>query len=271
MRTAFIRRTGAVLLALLLAIGAPVLLYAQTALNSTTLSAAVTLTTTQITVASASTIAVNDVLVVDKEAMIVTAISGTTLQVKRGMIGTDSAPHPSAALVYTGTPDKFGSGSRPPSGACTRSAELFLPRVVLPGGDVYDCTVGTGVWSLANGEGVRTVKTAWFNLDNGAGTTIDDVLINFARPVRITACRAVEVDATAGTVAAGNWKVGITVGGAEIVAATAYVNAATVGTATAGTIVSGAVAANVAVFVRHTGVAATAAGQAYVECDYVIR
>jgi hypothetical protein len=65
----------------------------------------------------------------------------------------------------------------------------------------------------------------------------------------------VYVDVTAGTVAAGNWKVGITVGGAEVVAATSYENSKAVGTSTAGTIVDGSVAANVAVYVRHTGVA----------------
>ena len=114
-----------------------------------------------------------------------------------------------------------------------------------------------------------TARTVWFNLDNGAGTTIDDVVIRSVVPITVTAARALYVDATTGTVAAGNFRVGTTVGGSEIVAATAYENTKTVGTVTDGTIVAGTVAANGFVCVRHTGVAATAAGQAVVEIEYI--
>lgn len=131
-------------------------------------------------------------------------------------------------------------------------------------------------WSDAGKQFVRgseatrtgTAKSVWFNLDNGAGTTVDDVILRPGRAITITAARAVYVDATTGTVAAGNWKIGTTLGGAEIVAATAYENTKAVGTVTNGTIVAGAVAADGAVFVRHTGVAVTQAGQAFVEIEY---
>lgn len=113
-----------------------------------------------------------------------------------------------------------------------------------------------------------TAKSVWFNLDNGAGTTIDDVILRPAVAIVVTAARAVYVDATTGTVAAANWKIGTAVGGAEIVAATAYENSKAVGTVTNGSIVAGAVAAGGAVFVRHTGIAATAAGQAFIEIEY---
>ena len=58
-------------------------------------------------------------------------------------------------------------------------------------------------------------------------------------------------------------------GGAELVAATAYGNAATVGSVTALVLKAAAayVAANTMITARHTGVAATAAGQAYVELE----
>ncbi len=270
MFTSLIRRaaTQALLVILLLALGfVPAL--AQTALNSSTLAAAVTTSDTKITVTSASNIVVGDLILVDREWMRVDVITSTTLDVSRGLNGSLVAAHVNAALFYSGVPARFGSGTRP-QGACTRTAIRFLPYITT-NGDVWDCPVGAGVWSQMNPEGVQTAKSVWFNLDNGAGTTIDDVLISAGRPIRVIACRAVEVDATAGTVAAGNWKVGTTVGGAEIVAATAYTNSATVGARTAGTIVAGGVAANGFVAVRHTGVAATAAGQAYVECDYVLR
>ena len=110
-----------------------------------------------------------------------------------------------------------------------------------------------------------------FNLDNGSGVTIDDILLYCSQPVLVKAARIVYVDATAGTVAAGNAKIGTTVGGAEIVAATAYGDGATVGSVTALTVIQSAarVAANTMISVRHTGVAATAAGQAYVEIEYI--
>lgn len=119
-----------------------------------------------------------------------------------------------------------------------------------------------------NGPGLVQAKTMRFDLDNGAGTTIDDVVLRPDVAITITAARIVYTDATTGTVAAGNAKIGTTVGGAEIVAATAYENAKTIGTKTDMTIVAGAVAAGTPVIVRHTGVAATQAGQAYVEIEY---
>lgn len=111
-------------------------------------------------------------------------------------------------------------------------------------------------------------RTVWFNLDNGAGATVDDVVLRAAVPIVITGARILYVDATAGTVAGGNVRVGTTVGGAQIVAATAYVNASTVGSETPMTIVDGNVPANTPVIVRHTGVAAGPAGQAVVEIEY---
>lgn len=112
-------------------------------------------------------------------------------------------------------------------------------------------------------------RSVWFNLDNGAGATVDDVIVKAVVPITVTAARILYVDATTGTVAAGNARIGTTVGGSEIVASTAYENTKAVGTETAMTIVAGAVAANGAVFVRHTGVAITQAGQSVVEIEYI--
>ena len=119
-----------------------------------------------------------------------------------------------------------------------------------------------------NGPVSSTVKSMRFDLDNGAGTTVDDVVMRPDVAVTVTAVRAVYTDATTGTVAGANFKVGTTVGGAEIVAATAYENTKAVGTKTDATIVAGAVAAGVPIIVRHTGIAATAAGMAYIEIEY---
>jgi hypothetical protein len=130
--------------------------------------------------------------------------------------------------------------------------------------------------SLPSGAGLtgapvrKSARSVWFNIDNGSGTTIDDVLLKPTSAITITAARILYVDATTGTVAAGNAKIGTTLGGAEIVAATAYEDAKAVGVSTAMTIVDGAVAAGGSVFVRHTGIAATAAGQAVVEIEYTV-
>lgn len=116
----------------------------------------------------------------------------------------------------------------------------------------------------------RTAKSVWFNLDNGSGVTVDDVIIKNSKAITLVGAKIVYVDATTGTVAAATVSLGTTVGGVDLVAATAYENTKAVGVSTALVLASAAVAANTAVFVRHTGVAATAAGQAYVEIEYTI-
>jgi hypothetical protein len=112
---------------------------------------------------------------------------------------------------------------------------------------------------------IKTARSVKFDIYNGSGTTIDDCILVTTRPIRLHAARIVYTTATAGTVAAGNAKIGTTVGGAELVAATSYENSKTVGLTTAMTLVLTYVAAGGFVCVRHT---ATAAGEAYVELDY---
>ena len=126
---------------------------------------------------------------------------------------------------------------------------------------------------IPRGAGRRNVATSvWFNLDNGAGTTIDDVILRHTQAIKIEAARIVYVDATTGTVAGGTAQIGTTVGGAEIVAATNYENTKAVGVSTAMTLTAAAarVAAGTPIIVRHTGVAVTQAGQSRVEIEYVV-
>lgn len=148
-------------------------------------------------------------------------------------------------------------------------------EIEIKSGGVLDIQAGA---TYTNSKPFRhSARSVWFNLDNGSGTTIDDVLLKPTSAITITAARIIYVDATSGTVAAGNVRVGTTLGGSEIVAgaadtntATAYENSKAVGTSTALVIVSGAVAAGGSVFVRHTGVAATAAGQVVIEIEYTV-
>ena len=83
MKTILKQLSLAVALMSILALGAS----AQHTLVSTTLSAAVTNSATSITVAAcaSTSCAVNSLVYVDREAMRITAVSGTTLTVTRGV------------------------------------------------------------------------------------------------------------------------------------------------------------------------------------------
>ena len=117
----------------------------------------------------------------------------------------------------------------------------------------------------------KIARSQEFDIDNGAGTTVDDCILRHSKAVKIYSARIVYSNATTGTVAAGTAQIGTTVGGAEIVAATAYENSKAVGVKTAMTLVEDDVAADTPLIVRHTGVAATAAGKAYVEIEYAAK
>jgi hypothetical protein len=100
-------------LALLSCLPAP--LSAQATMTSTTLSAAITNTQQIFTVASAtgiSTTAPGTRLYTDKEEMLVTAISGTSVTVQRGVDGTGTSAHASGSTVYVGPPSSRPSFSR---------------------------------------------------------------------------------------------------------------------------------------------------------------
>jgi hypothetical protein len=264
-------RTLAVSLGLILLLG--VSAFAQTATTSTTLSSAITSTSVNsLVVASATNIDAGGLLMIDREALDVISVNSTTVRVRRGAEGTQAALHPSSSLVYVAAKAQKASvftPGKPIFGTCTRANEPFLPQIDTRTGYVWDCPVGATVWVPINQ--TLTAKTVQFNLDNGAGTTIDAELMRNPRPVVITGCRIVYDDATTGTVAAGSAQVGTTVGGTDVVAATNYENAKAVGTTTAMVLVAGKIGAGVPVLVRHTGVATTQAGMSYVECDYLVR
>lgn len=107
------------------------------------------------------------------------------------------------------------------------------------------------------------IRSKTFNLDNGNGTTDDEVLFDAGSiSWRILRVYAVYQEATQ-TVAAANFKLGVTAGGATLVAATAYEDSKAVGDITTGTVLlNGFLPKNEELFVRHTGVAATQTGTA---------
>ena len=119
-------------------------------------------------------------------------------------------------------------------------------------------------------EQVQWFESVEFNIDNGNGTTVDDVW-SIPGPILVVAVRAVYTEASDSSMGAPTFKVGTAVGGAQIVAATTLEESKSVGTYTDGAIVAGAgrVAANGILAVRHTGIATTQAGKYKVLIGYI--
>lgn len=124
---------------------------------------------------------------------------------------------------------------------------------------------------VSHGENPRlnTVRSRLFNADNGNGTTVDDCILRPAGAITLKAARVVYTTETTGTIAAATIQLGVAVAGATVIAATALENSKAIGTTTALTLLLTAVAAGTPLIARHTGVASTAAGEYYLEVDFV--
>lgn len=114
----------------------------------------------------------------------------------------------------------------------------------------------------------NVINSPWINLDNGAGATIDGVLLRLSKAVTLSAARVIYVDATSGTVSAGSIQLGTTVGGSDIVAVKNYENSKAVGGQTNLTLASTALNAGQPLHYRHIGVAATQPGQVIVQIEF---
>lgn len=122
--------------------------WAQAALTATTLSAAVTSTQKTVTLASATNVSAGVDLYIDAELMRVLGVATgttTTFNVLRGQGGTATVSHASGAGVYVGPPNYFSQTD--PSGTCTRTSEVALPRIVPKSGSIYECS-GNGAGSM---------------------------------------------------------------------------------------------------------------------------
>lgn len=150
--------------------------FAQTALTTTTLSAAQDGSQQSLVVASATGItaqgsgATAQYLLIDREIEAVRTLPGasTTVTVMRGQNGTRATPHISGATVTV-----IPALNNPqfinyvPSGQCTRSTLAYVPLVVgglgiqAYNGSTYDCLGVTtaGVWVQTNDNGVPTLGT----------------------------------------------------------------------------------------------------------------
>jgi hypothetical protein len=129
------------------------LAFGQATLRSTNFSSAVSASDAFVNVASASGIAVGDILFVDREAMKVLSIDSTRLNVRRGYESPASA-HNTTTTVYADDPKYFGLVDK--AGACTSTAEVVLPRVNIRSGKIFDCI--SSVWHAARVNDLFTPK-----------------------------------------------------------------------------------------------------------------
>lgn len=121
------------------ALMSPWSLRGQTYITSTTLAAAVTSPSTDtISVASATGVSAGRVIYVDREAMTVVSVSGTSVRVFRGAFGTVAGTHGNGATVLVGVPAQFVSVD-PAPGSCTASDYPNLPLVNVITGNVWLC------------------------------------------------------------------------------------------------------------------------------------
>jgi hypothetical protein len=108
-------------------------------------------------------------LYVDRELMEVKAVSGTSITVIRGIASTSAVSHASGALVFVvptaavgawSGAGYYGGSPSAPQGSCTRSNELYLPRIQFTSGEISDCLGGQ--WVL--GDASMTTRTVNFEL-----------------------------------------------------------------------------------------------------------
>jgi hypothetical protein len=148
----FTRTAAAVAAVLTLA----TLAQAQIAPNNTTLSAAITDTSsTSFVVASATGATANTTwAMIDKEMIRVRVVSGTVITGIRGDYGSKASTHASGAVVVFGAAqvfqvDDLSAAGKPTAGSCTSTNELYLPVYNVRNGRRWNC-IGS-VWVVDNG------------------------------------------------------------------------------------------------------------------------
>jgi hypothetical protein len=178
---------------------------AQTAVTATTLSTAMTASQNTVTLASATGVSAQGTsgpitgIYVDKEFMrITTLVSGTTYNVQRAVAGRQVA-HAASAVVYVGPlsngPFAMATGAGVISGSCTRTSEVYLPRIYVADGAVMDCksgqwiqvqdgtmvSSGTRIGNFCTGT-VGSAETAYLNTAACSGATTETARILVSGP-----------------------------------------------------------------------------------------
>lgn len=163
---------------------------AANTLTPTYLDAAITATTSQIPVHSATgitsgslssgTVGSTIFFPASGEAATVRSINGTVLTVTRGVNGTIPAAHISGEAVYYGAPSLFYSTD--PAGGCSISSTHVDPWINVKDNRMWTCYGGTaGFWGVASSTGfpqsTRYVSTALTGSNTAYTAQISDFII----------------------------------------------------------------------------------------------
>lgn len=130
-------------------------------LTTTTLAAAVSLTDTQIQLASATGLSFTSptLLFCEGEAMTLTQLPNQTAPVATA-VGvtriTRKLAHPSGAAVYIGNPSWFRDYD--PGGAAVAATEYITPWINIKNGNIWN--VVNGVWAIVGNAGITTAGVA---------------------------------------------------------------------------------------------------------------
>lgn len=124
--------------------------FGQIALTQTTLAAAVTQTADRIVVASATGISAGTLLYVQDfnaprgELVKVQSVTGLTVRIIRGQVGTQTA-HTSGSLVLI-APNAAAFYTSNPQGACTPTQVAYTPYINTSTGEQWLCSSVLGSW-----------------------------------------------------------------------------------------------------------------------------
>ncbi len=153
---------------------------AQTNLTQTTITSAITPTASQIVVASATGISspagvggnvfaapTQTELYVDGEAMLVTGVSGTTVNVVRGASSTMGTAHVAGSVVWVASPNQLYELA--PVGGCT-AANTVNPYINVLTGQLWFCDTGTGNWQNVFSTGTITPAASSAAIQTAAQT-----------------------------------------------------------------------------------------------------
>lgn len=143
--------------------------------------------------------------------------------------------------------------------------------------DTADLAVSAGIKGsqLAVNARRQFLVSKVFNIDNGAATTDDDILVLPSDGLSVIAANVVYTEATdSAGAASANVRIGTTAGGVQVVYTTPLQVSKAVGSRTPLVLETGAgvlqVAANGFMIVRHTGIASTDAGAYKVVVEYTV-
>ncbi len=197
----------------LLVCASAVAVQAQTTLNQTTITSAVTATSRQIVVASATGISnpsgvsgnvfappAQTELFVDGEAMLVTGVSGTTVSVVRGASSTRGTAHVAGSVVWVATPNQLYTLAA--AGACT-AANTVSPYINVITGQLWFCDSGTGNWQNVFSTGSITPAASSAAIQTAAqtftveGLSVGEPVAVVSQPAPTSLCPLVAARVTA--------------------------------------------------------------------------